>query len=298
MPTLSQGADELLLASLARALVAPTQSEARLFADWFHDENFGSTSAASIVNPEAARATRYFDATTLLEVPMTELYWLSGFAALHDESLAETTEAVAMGLISPDATSSLVETGSLELLADHGPGFWHGSRTSLVPRRNRFGLTLVRRRLEGNGIRRVRIDVAKAPCVMRIDWAAFRCHLRGVPEPVEVRLERSEELERLSPRRFTRIRAKLFLVGPGSQLTFDIVEATGGEANAIDVELAYAAIPVAQPAGAQRIAEARWQTKAAVQATKRIVLRLEDRTGLAVGDPLRRVWRRLRARGG
>jgi FMN phosphatase YigB (HAD superfamily) len=296
VPPLSAGAQELLLASLARALVAPTQSEALMLAGWVHDENFGSAAAEPIVNRRAARAARYFDAATLLDVPMTELYWLYGFAVLQDDGLAESTEAVAMGLLSPGATSSVVETGSVELLCDHGMGFWQGSRISVLPRRNRFGLTLVRRRLEGDAIRRVRIDVAKAPAVIRIDWAAFRCHLRGRSDPVEVRLERAEELDRLSPRRFTQIRPKLFLVGAGSQLTFDIVAATEGEAIAVDVELAYAAMPVAQPRGADRVAEARWQARATLQASKRIVLRLEDRTGLPVGDPLRRMWWRLRAR--
>ncbi|MDQ4049887.1 MAG: hypothetical protein M3131_10995, partial [Actinomycetota bacterium] len=295
VPALCAGAQELLLASLARAVVAPTQSEARMLAGWLHDENFGSVATESIVNPRAARAARYFDAVTLLDVPMAELYWLYGFAALQDDGLAESTEAVAMGLLSPGATSSVVETGTLELLCDHGMGYWHGSRISVLPRRNRFGLTLLRRRLEGDGIRRVRIDVAKAPTVMRIDWAAFRCHVRGRADPVEIRLERPEDLERLSPRRFTPIRPKLFLVGAGSQLTFDVVGATGGEALAVDVELAYAAMPVAQPSGADRVAEARWQAKATLQASKRIVLRLEDRTGLPVADPLRRMWRRLRA---
>ncbi len=294
VPALSQGAQELLLASLARALVAPTQSEARMLAGWLHDENFGSAAVESIVSPHAARAARYFDAATLLDVPMTELYWLYGFAALQDDALAEATEAAAMGLVAAGATSSVVETGSVELLCDYGMGFWHGSRISVLPRRNRFGLTLVRRRLEGDGIRRVRIDVAKAPTVMRIDWAGFRCHLRGRPGPVEVRLERPEELERLTPRRFTQIRPKLFLVGAGSQLTFDVVGATEGEAVAVDVELAYAAMPVAQPRGADRVVATRWQAKATLQASKRIVLRIEDQTGLPVADPLRRMWRRLR----
>jgi len=263
-----------------------------MLAGWSHDENFGSAGVESMVNPEAGRAARYFDAATLLEVPMAELYWLYGFAVLQDDGLAEATEAIAMGLLSPGATSSVVESGSVDLVCDSGLGFWSGSRVSLLPRRNRFGLTLVRRRLEGDRIRRVRIDVAKAPTVMRVDWIAFRCHLRGRPAPVEIRLERPEDLERLSPRRFTQIRPKLFLVGEGSQLTFDIVAATEGEAIAVDVELAYAAMPVAEPRGADRVAAARWQT---VRASKRIVLRLEDRTGLPVADSLRRVRAALRA---
>ena len=266
-----------------------------MLAGWMHDENFGSAGVESIVSPQAGRAARHFDGATLLDVPMTELYWPYGFAVLHDDGLAEATEAVAMGLVSPGAMSSVVETGSVELLCDYGMGYWQGSRTSVMPRRNRFGLTLVRGRLEGDGIRRVRIDVAKAPTVMRIDWAAFRCHLRVRTDPVDIRFERPEELERLTPRRFSEVRPKLFVVGEGSRLTFDVVAAAGGEAVALDVELAYAAMPVAQPRGADRVNGARWQAKATLQASKRIVLRIEDQTGLPLGEPLRRVWRRLRA---
>jgi hypothetical protein len=290
VPSLAGGARELLLAMVARALVAPTESEARMLARWLHDENFGSQGVESLVSPEAARAAPYFDAKTLIDVPMSELYWPFGFAKVYEERLAESAEAVAMGLVSAEALSSVVETGDVELLADHGLGFWEGSRVSVTPRRNRFGLTLVRRRLEGNGITRVRIDIAKAPALVRLDWAAFSCEPRGGGEPVVVRFETAEELERLSPRRFTEIARNLYLVGPGSQLTLDLAGVGSEPALAVGVELAYAAMPVAPPRGQERLFAARWRAKTGLRAGKRMVLRLQDRTGLPVAGPLKRAW--------
>jgi hypothetical protein len=111
---------------------------------------------------------------------------------------------------------------------------------------------------------------------------------------VELRLERPEDLERLTMRRFTEIRPKVFFVGPGSRLTLDVSALTGEPATAVDVQLGYAAMPVAPPHGAERLATARWHARSGLRASKRIVLRLEDRTGLPVGDPLRRAQRRLR----
>jgi hypothetical protein len=128
-----------------------------------------------------------------------------------------------------------------------------------------LGLTLVRGRLVGNGIRRVRIDVAKAPTVMRIDWIAFRCQVRGRAEPVELRLERPGDLERLTMRRVTEIRPKVFFVGPGSRLTLDLSPLTGEPATAADVQLGYAAMPVAPPHGAERLATARWHARSGLR---------------------------------
>ena len=83
---------------LVRAVTAPTPDEARLFAGWLHDENFGSTGTTPMVPATSARAARYLDPDALVEMPMSELYWPFGLAALHDETLARSVEAVTTGV--------------------------------------------------------------------------------------------------------------------------------------------------------------------------------------------------------
>src|SRR5207302_5632840 len=82
-----------LLAMVARAVVAPTADEAALFAGWMHDENFGSARVEAITAGPTVRALRYLDPQALTRIPMTELYWPYGLAALHDEHLAASVAA-------------------------------------------------------------------------------------------------------------------------------------------------------------------------------------------------------------
>ena len=112
LPPLWHAGRGRLLAMLTRAVAAPTADEAALFTGWLHDENFGSQAAEAIASTSGTRALRYLEPRELVAVPMTELYWPFGLAALHDEQLAAATAAVSGGAVDWEAFSSQLETGA------------------------------------------------------------------------------------------------------------------------------------------------------------------------------------------
>ena len=124
VPLHEYGQDRLR-AILVRAFTAPTPDEAALFAGWLHDENFGSLALEPLVSPPSIRAVRYLQPETLQESSMEDIYWPFGLAALHDQQLSRSAEAMNAGLVSGDAFSSTLESGDIEIYCDRGWGFRH-----------------------------------------------------------------------------------------------------------------------------------------------------------------------------
>ena len=161
-----------------RAVAAPTLDEAAIFGRWLHDENFGSDGVETIVARPTAKALSYLDPRALVDIPMTELYWPFGLAALHDEHLADATAAAVSGKVPWEALSSKLETGDFEIFADYGWGFRDRHRVSLEQRRNRRGLSFARGTLQGEFIRRVRLDRNPACCASTGSACAATCTMR------------------------------------------------------------------------------------------------------------------------
>ena len=148
-----------LLAMLARAVVAPTADEAALFSGWLHDENFGSQRVESITAGPAVRALRYLDPQALTRIPMTELYWPYGLAALHDEHLASSVAAASGGLLPWDGLLLVARARRLRGAGRPGMGLQrpageHARPTAQPPR------AVVR---AGHDTRRLRPARAAAP---------------------------------------------------------------------------------------------------------------------------------------
>jgi hypothetical protein len=285
---------EQLLGQVARALVAPTEQEATVFGAWVHDENFGSHGSDLLVGgPNIARALRHMDPKDIIKTPMSELYWPFGLAALEDEHLALAAEAVTMGWLPAEAFSSVVEAGDFEVYYDNGFGFGEGWKKAFESKRNRFGLSYVRTTVRGEEVRGVRIDPAKAPCILRIDWIALTCSMRGQAEPRRLMFDSPELLERFTVRGAAPLRPKLFTVdGNDPQFELDLKAALGESPYEVTVEVAYAVLLAAPPAQVERGAELARRSRA----VKRFVRQLENRSGVPVGEPLRKGYRRLRAR--
>jgi len=290
LPALSDQAP-ILRAILARSVVAPTESEARLFSTWVHDENFGSQGTDPIVGGAITRALRHLDPAGLAALPMGELYWPFALAALEDEHLSRAAEDVAMGRLVPDAVSSVVEAGPFEVFIDAGAGYREAGKVSLEPRRNRFGLTYVSTTLSGAPIRQVRLDPVNAPAVLRLDWLSFRCTVRGSTEPVEVLLDTPETLSRLALTRCSWLRPKLLLVdGSDPNLELDLRPVVAGDVYEVHVQCAYAALPTSPPAPGA-VAAGRAAVKRSMRGPARVVRSLESRTGLPLEAKLRRAYR-------
>jgi FMN phosphatase YigB (HAD superfamily) len=291
---------ELLVGQLARALVAPTEQEATVFGAWVHDENFGSHGSDLLVGgPSTGRAFRHMEPTDIIKTPMSEVYWPFGLAALEDEHLALAAEAVTMEWLPAEAFYSVVEAGDFEVYYDNGFGYGEGWKQALESKRNRFGLSYARATVRGEEVRGVRIDPAKAPCLLRVDWIALTCAMRGQAEPRRLVFDSPESLERFTVRGATPIRPKLFAVdGDDPQFEIDLRRALGESPYEVTVECAYAILLAAPPGVDARSAELARRAEARSKAAKRAVRQFENRVGIPVGEPLRKGFRRLKARFG
>jgi FMN phosphatase YigB (HAD superfamily) len=294
------GARPVLLAQTARATVAPTAAEAAAFGRWVHDENFGSAGFEPIVgHSHQRRALRYLDPQTLLDLPMSELYWPFGLAALEDERMAQAVDAVVSGQVPAEAFYSVVEAGDVEVFYDAGYGFSPDWRERVDARRNRFGLSYARATLRGDDVRALRIDPVTASCLLRVDWIVLTCWVRGEPDPRVLTFDSHEALGRFTLRDLTTTGAKFFTVsGEDPQMELDLrAELGGASAYEVVVEMGYC-VTLVDPRGedgAHRRQLAR-RNEERSRAAKRFVRQLENRTGVPIGGPMRKAYRKLAAR--
>jgi hypothetical protein len=281
---------EQLLAQVTRALVSPTEHEATVFGAWIHDENFGSHGSDLLVGgPETARAFRHMEPRDVVATPMAEVYWPFGLAALEDEHLAASIEAMTTGRLAPEAFYSVVEAGDFDVYYDNGFGFGEGWKVTLESKRNRFGLSYARTTVRADEVRGVRLDPAAAPCILRVDWIALTCSMRGRAEPARLVFDSPEALDRFVVRGASPLRPKLYVIdGTDPQFELDLRRALGESPYEVTVECAYAILPSAPPGTPVR----REAPKS--QSVKRFARQMENR-GLKV-EPLRKGYRRLRAR--
>ena len=230
---------------LVRAVTAPTPDEARLFAGWLHDENFGSTGTAAMVPSTSARAARYLDPDALVETPMSELYWPFGLAAIHDETLARSVEAVTTGAVPWDAFASELETGPVEIYVDRGWGFRSDGMAAVAARRNRLGLSYANGTVAGDIVRRVRIDPVKDVSIVRVDWIRLRCHVRTSAEVVTLDFDTPQAIGKLKLNRMDEVaRGAYRSRGVDPNIVIDVEELVSGEVHTVDVEIAFAVLPL------------------------------------------------------
>jgi len=267
---------------LVRALMAPTATEAGLFGGWLHDENFGSEGSEPIVTAGSARTVRYLEPREALSSSMTDLYWPFGLAAIHDEHLASAVEATVLGVVDWEGFSSPLETGEVEIFCDRGWGFRRDGMVRAQARRNRLGLSYARGTVVGDVVRAVRIDPARGPCVVRIDWLRLRCHRRSASSPTVIDLDGQRQLDRLRLRGMRAIAPGCFLVtGSDPNMEADLRKLVGDDVHTVDVELGFALVAL-PPSGLRRRASA-----------LRASLRDRAKRG-RLGAPLRLVYRLLR----
>jgi hypothetical protein len=293
-------ARSVLLAQVARATASPTAAEAAAFARWMHDENFGSAGVESIMGGEhQRRALRYMDPERLLKLPMSELYWPFGLAALEDEHMAEALDAVVTGRLPAAAFYSVLEAGDVEVYFDSGFGFSPEWRVRVEGRRNRHGLSYARASMKGEDVRAVRIDPVGGPCLLRIDWVALTCWVHGESEPRRIVFDTHEALGRFGMSHLTAQGAKFYVAaGHDPQMQLDLrTELGDATAYEVLVEIAYAVMLV-DPRGedAAQARELQRRARARSRSAKRLVRQVENRTGVPIGGPMRKLYRKLRAR--
>jgi hypothetical protein len=123
--------------------------------------------------------------------------------------------------------------------------------------------------------------------------------VRGEAEPRRLVFDTHEALSRFTMRGLTPAGARFYMAGGNDpQMELDLrAELGGATAYEVVVEIAYAVMLI-DPRGedAAQARELQRRAEHRSRATKRFVRQLENRTGVPIGEPLRKAYRKLAAR--
>ncbi len=244
-------ARHLLRPILLRSVVSPTREEVGQFGGWHHDEGQGSARTDVIVDPADASRLRYMSPEQARELPMADLYWPFGAAALADEHWPRLMRLAAAGELPWEALAAPLETGPFRIHA-MGVDVPEASAIEVVPARNRFGLSSVTGTIRAPFVQEIHLRPVEHAAVLRMDWIRLRLHVQGEEEPVEVRHDAASGLDRWRT-------AGCFVLAPGVYISYEgsgrmalsLAEVTRRVVFRVDVECAFAAlqIPPVLPAG-------------------------------------------------
>ncbi len=255
------GEADVIRPLLTRAVVAPTELEAAIFGAWMHDENQGSAAVEHVVSPELVGRMRHLDPDALRRLPMQELYWPFGLASQVDATWGELMTLAASGRIPWEALSGEGDTGPLRIAVSQGTRVPGDQRLSVVPKRNRFGLSFVRTTLMAPAIREIEIRPTTHPAVVRLDYLEVRCHVQGAEEPVVLRLDSPGDFLRLRRVNCFVLNPGIFVVNrPDPVLLLDLVPDTTATVFRVDVACGFATLAMSEmlpaPARMRPVAEA------------------------------------------
>ncbi len=245
----SDVARERLLRMVSRFVSRPTTEEALAFSAWSHDDNFGSDAVEGLVSDEMLRCLPYLTAVDLEKLSMQELYWPAGVATVVNPTLARISAlsletGADLSELSPPAAA-----GPLEFYIDAGGDFVAGPKETVVSRSAADGLSLVRTRIAGEGVRRVRIDPNGRRGLMRIDWLRLSFHLASVVEPVVVEVRDLANHPQIAVGGALLVQQSLLEINTDDpQIIYTLDPATQGGltagAYAVDIEVAFAFLAI------------------------------------------------------
>jgi FMN phosphatase YigB (HAD superfamily) len=242
------GQPGLLRAMLVRAAVAPTEREAALLGSWLHDERQGGASRIErLADADDGARLRYVAPDELANLPNSEVYWPYALAALADPDTAELVGLAHEGRLSPEALSRPVETGPFVIRVAAGAGSDAPTASCVIePRRNRFGLTLVRGLVIANHIVTLELAPSTSPMLARVDWLDLRLYAQGLAEPIVVRMEQTEELRGLQYANCTLVAPNLVISYTGDAAwRLDLASVTDRIVHRVDVECGLAMLAIA-----------------------------------------------------
>ncbi len=179
---------------VTRFVVSPTSEEVALFADWVHDQNFGSAGAATVVQDSMAPTMQYLTPRQLLELPMNRIYWPFAMAAMHNPQLALATGAVFDGTLPAEAFEA-TQPCTVRVFVDAGGNFDEAVRKPAGPNVN--GLCFVRAEVTAASVRGVMLRFSDEPGVLRLDRLSLSFSVRGSSAPHVVDVERPDQFDQL-----------------------------------------------------------------------------------------------------
>lgn len=272
-----------LLESLLRFITFPTVNEATMFANWSHDENYGSKEAETVISREVAPLLKYMTPTQFLALPMSKVYWPFGLATLYHPPMAQAVAAILDGAVPPEAFMSgeehhvVVSVDSLGLLS-RVPARLSGrlmtplsGLLSLVPgfkaikrapvRAGAGGRCYVREEMCSQPIRGLLIEFPNGPGIVRIDRMSMTFSVRGQSEPVRVEVEWPEQFRQVTYARCKALAPNLlFGARQSPQIMYICPKDWGMSAYKVELEVAFAWLPTATDTSSKGgQTEALWQ---------------------------------------
>lgn len=170
-----------LRAMLTRFLGDPTAREAALFGGWVHDDNFGVSSAASLVRSDLFHDGAYLDETRVGEL---DAIWPAAIVARDRETDDEVSGLDGAADARP----------AIELYVDDGSGFRESHATARPIPVNARGLSYIQLGIGTEGAHRIRLDPVSVPAIVRLDRVALKLGVRGRADPVTLVFPSSAEL--------------------------------------------------------------------------------------------------------
>ncbi len=235
---LGPGARSQVTRMVTRFVISPTTEEVSMFADWVHDQNYGSEAIDPVVRHSMVPLLQYLTPRQLLELPMAKVYWPFAMAAMHNPQLALAAGAVLAGTLPAEAFEA-GQPCTVRVFVDSGGGFDEAVRTVAGPNVN--GLCYVLAEVATRPLRAVMLRCSDEPGLLRLDSLTLSFDLAGDAAPHHVRIERPGDFSRLQFRNGVLLADNVLL---GARAAPEVVYWTPPEVAAaayrVEVEAAFA----------------------------------------------------------
>jgi len=225
-PMLTEQARPRLAGMLRAAIALPTPREAALFGSWEHEENFGSDTVTALLGTELLTALPHLSPNDLRDLDMREAFW-PALAAASDPQLGAAAQAVASGVVSPEAFEQSQNAPMTRLRYRTRDGQWQPGLQKRV-RINHNGLSFVRMTVPAVGVTDIALALPGARAVVRVDWIEARPIGGGCSTEDVLRWETPQELASLKRAGVSRLAGNVFAFHGGRSALVLPLEAWSG----------------------------------------------------------------------
>lgn len=252
-PLLTGAARHRLANVFAAALKAPTQEEASVFGNWVHEDNYGSTVVTRVVPEDLLPALPYMSPNDLADLHMRDAFWPALLGA-SDTHLALAARAAAAGELDPEMFDSAGPAFHTRLRYRTGDGRWHDGQSRRI-RVNHNGLSFARMYVRSDNVVAVSVAIPGRPSIVRVDWIEATLLTAGRTEPVVVRWEEPEAVERLALEDATSLGGNLieFHAAEGA-LALPLAARVGSPVTSAQITVAFAVLPLTTSGVSHRLA--------------------------------------------
>ncbi|MBD3160978.1 MAG: HAD-IA family hydrolase [Candidatus Eisenbacteria bacterium] len=219
-----------------RAVARPSEHEIGLFGAWRHDENFGSESSRTLIEPVGLDLweREHLSAHQIASLPSDCLHWPFGFARSIGIEIAEAVAAIYLRRVDPCAFQSRHGERPLVLYWDTGRGFNADEAEIVSYRPNEEGRTWIRLTIELRepAVGGLGVSIGVPGEILRLTGAKIR--RADDPDPAHaIRLSH----DRIAKRGYEPLHGDLYLVREDPSLLALRSDRLGRWTGRIDIDL-------------------------------------------------------------